>query len=142
MAKKVRIDLEQLRWAFEQRSGEWDWVLDTETGSVLPLTEGEELPMPIDDIAGDDTGRFLGIEPEDSWEGYRDMEDFIATVADSRLRELLGVAIAGKGAFRRFKDVLSSAADERERWFRFRDGRLDGRIRAWLAQNDIEPMER
>ena len=53
-------------------------------------------------------------------------------------RDLLEVAIAGKGAFRRFKDVLVRAPAERERWFRFRDERVDGRIREWLADNDIE----
>ena len=34
------------------------------------------------------------------------MEDFIATVRNPHLRELLEVAIMGRGAFRRFKDVL------------------------------------
>jgi len=34
------------------------------------------------------------------------MQAFIATVEDDHLAELLEVAINGKGAFRRFKDVL------------------------------------
>jgi hypothetical protein len=32
---------------------------------------------------------------------------------------LLDVAIQGKGAFRRFEDVLADHRDERERWFAF-----------------------
>jgi len=98
MAKKLCIALEDLRQAFDDRSGEYSWILDTETGEVLLLAEDSELPLSIEEIEEDQTGRFLGIDPEDPQEGYRDMEEFIATVADSRLRQLLDVAIAGKGA--------------------------------------------
>ncbi|HXM75639.1 MAG TPA: UPF0158 family protein, partial [Thermoanaerobaculia bacterium] len=125
MAKKLRIALEELRWAFDDRTSEYSWVLDTETGAVLRLAEDDELPLSIEEIEEDETGRFLGIDPEDPHEGYRDMEEFIATVADSSLRDLLDVAIAGKGAFRRFKDVLTRAPQERERWFRFQDDRVN-----------------
>jgi hypothetical protein len=140
MPKKLRVDLEELRWAFEDQQGESPWVLDTETGMVLRLSEEEEeeLPLSIEEIEEDSTSRFLAIEPEDSREGYRDMQEFIATVSDSRLRELLEVAIAGKGAFRRFKDVLAGVPDERERWFAFQQERVFGRIRDWLVANDIE----
>jgi hypothetical protein len=143
MPKKLQFDLEELRWAFEDKSGESSWVLDTETGRLLRLCEEEEdeLPLPIEEIEEDSTGRFLAIEPEDSSEGYRDMEEFVGTVADSRLRELLQVAIAGEGAFRRFKDVLIGAPEERERWFQFQQERVFGRIRDWLAANDIEAPE-
>jgi uncharacterized protein UPF0158 len=141
MAKKLRIALEELRWAFDDRSSEYSWVLDTETGAVLRLAEDDELPLSIEEIEEDQTGRFLGIDPEDPHEGCRDKEEFIATVADSSLRDLLDVAIAGKGAFRRFKDVLIQAPQERERWFRFQDERVNGRLRAWLAANGIEALE-
>jgi hypothetical protein len=36
MAKKLRIALEELRWAFDDRIGEHSWVLDTETGQGAP----------------------------------------------------------------------------------------------------------
>ena len=138
--KKVQVDLEDLRWAFEDHVGEFSCVLDTETGMVLRLSEEEEddLPLPIEEIEEDSTGRFLAIEPEDPQEGYGDMQAFIGTVAESKFRELLEVAIAGKGAFRRFKDVLARIPDERERWFAFQQERVFGRIRDWLAANGIE----
>ena len=55
------------------------------------------------------------------------MEDFIATVEGERLAELLEVAIKGKGAFRRFKDVLLNYPEERVRWFEFKDDRNAGK---------------
>src|SRR5262245_47069654 len=48
--------------------------------------------------------RYVAIPRSDSREGYQDMEAFIETVGNERLRENLEIAIRGKGAFRRFKD--------------------------------------
>jgi hypothetical protein len=84
--------------------------------------------------------RYLSVPKADSHEGYRDMEDFIETVRDEHLATRLEDAIGGRGPFRRFKDVLLSYSDERERWFKFRDARLRKRILDWLASQDIEPV--
>jgi len=67
------------------------------------------------------------------------MEDFIDTVPEQRLQNRLWGAIRGRGAFRRFKDVLLDHAEERERWFQFRDGRLRERVMRWLRDEGIEP---
>jgi Uncharacterised protein family (UPF0158) len=45
----------------------------------------------------------------------------------------LGIAIDGRGAFRRFKDTISRWPDEQERWYRFSDERRRGRARQWLS---------
>jgi hypothetical protein len=67
------------------------------------------------------------------------MELFIEEVADAALADRLRIAIGGRGAFRRFKDVL--AGDERywSRYHRFRDERQRGRARAWLAEEGYCP---
>jgi len=51
--------------------------------------------------------RYLAVPEADSDEGYRDMERFILTVQDAALQNHLWNAIEGRGAFRRFKDVLA-----------------------------------
>lgn len=71
--------------------------------------------------------------------GYRDMERFIATVTDPEITDRLEIAITGKGAFRRFKDVLSRWPDELGRYVMFRDERQRGRARAWLAAEGYRP---
>src|SRR5438309_2035420 len=113
MARKLPIDFEDLRIAFEDQGPDTSWVLDTSTGEVLLLSDGvedEDLPAPREEIENDPK-RFLPIEPRDSHQGWLDMEAFIATVSNAHLRELLSVAIAGKGAFHRFKDVLGRAPE-------------------------------
>ena len=57
-------------------------------------------------IEGDADNRYRMIPKQDSREGYRDMQEYIWSLEDEHLRELLEVAIQGSGAFRRFKDVL------------------------------------
>ena len=84
--------------------------------------------------------RYVAVPRDDTHEAYRDMEDFIATVTDERLRGRLAGAIEERGAFGRFKRVLSDHDEERERWFAFRDARLRDRIVAWLEGEGIEPI--
>ena len=85
--------------------------------------------------------RYIEVPRSDSSEGYRDMEAFIDTVADRRLQYHLWNAINGRGAFRRFKDVLLEHPEERERWFAFKSERMHQRILKWLESEEIEPSE-
>ncbi len=70
------------------------------------------------------------------------MERFIASVESTELRNKLVRAIDGKGAFRRFKDVLMSYPIDRERWFTFRSERLRACMEAWLTAHGIDPVAR
>jgi hypothetical protein len=62
----------------------------------------------------------------------------VASVSDLALRERLLIAIDGKGAFRRFKDVLLAFPAERERWFAYRSELLHFHIQTWLDHMKIE----
>lgn len=84
--------------------------------------------------------RYVRFESSDPHAGYRDMEDFIATVLDRRLQERLWRAISGRGAFRHFQDVLDENPRERERWFEFKDAQVRQRVLDWLAEENIEPI--
>ena len=69
------------------------------------------------------------------------MERFIETVVHPALKERLQDSIVGKGAFRRFKDVISRFPDERKRWFAFRDVLLHRHILDWLKESKLEVSE-
>jgi len=70
------------------------------------------------------------------------MEDFIETVSDPQIRRELAIAIDGRGAFRRFKDVLLDYPAERERWFAFRDDIMRRRALEFLQDMGVEPVPR
>lgn len=61
------------------------------------------------------------------------MAAFAEMVQDQHLRELLERAIGGKGASRRFKDVLLRVPDERERWFRFEAQAMHTALERWVG---------
>lgn len=70
------------------------------------------------------------------------MAEFAASVAERPRRRLLEVALGGKGAFRRFKDVLSDYPADRKRWFAFHDERLREAAREWLEEHGVEAATR
>ena len=140
--RKVRVDLQELRFAMEDATYEHQYFLDTETGEVIVVTEmfdDEEAQQQLAEIDAAEPGRYLQVPHADSRAGYDDMQDFIDTVSDEHLQELLNVAIEGRGAFRRFKDVLARHPGEQQRWFDFQAARLDARAREWLAEEGCEP---
>jgi hypothetical protein len=138
--RDVPIDWEALEDAFENNAPEVHSYLHLSTGEVLRVVDGIADPEMHQRIASDTS--YMRIEPVSSREQYRWMERFIPMVEDKPLSDLLTQAIDGKGAFRRFKDVLMSHGAERERWFAFRSERLRVFMEAWLAAHALKPAPR
>jgi len=132
--KALNISLDELCEAMENNSYEHEYFLDLETGEILFISDymDDEETRELKNRIEEDFERYERIPRAESNEGYEDMVDFIATVDDERLAELLEVAINGKGAFRRFKEVLLNYPEERERWFKFKDERMEERALEWL----------
>jgi hypothetical protein len=136
----VPVDWEALEDAFENNAPEVHSYLHLQTGEVLRIVDGVADPQMHARIAADAT--YLRIDPVSSREQYRWMERYIPMVEDVELRAKLAVSIDGKGAFRRFKDVLMSYATERERWFAFRSERLRIFMEAWLNAHALRAVPR
>lgn len=139
-SRQVPIAWEALEDAFENNAPEVHSYLHIETGEVIRIVDGIADPAMHQRLMRDPL--YMRIDPVSSREQYRWMERFITTVDDAELRDKLTAAIDGKGAFRRFKDVLMSYPVERERWFTFRSERLRSCMETWLAAHDIEAVER
>ena len=93
---------------------------------------GEDAALDIDA----EPDRWLQMFCEGSRAGWQDMATYVAGVADSHLREQLERAIEGKGAYRRFRDLI---AGERltQAWRGFSDERQMGHVREYLAERGI-----
>jgi hypothetical protein len=136
----VPISWEALEDAFENNAPEVHSYLHLSTGEVMRVVDGVADPITHTRIVADSSYR--RVEPVSSREQYRWMERFIATVEEGPLRQRLLQSIDGKGAFRRFKDVLMSFPVDRERWFAFRSERLKMCMEGWLDAQGIEAVER
>jgi len=78
----------------------------------------------------------LYIEPFDSHEQYELMEEFIDSEEDEKVRSLLRVAIEGRGAFRRFKDSLSSIGQLQE-WYDYHENAINHKAIEWCEDRNI-----
>jgi hypothetical protein len=130
-------DWSALETAFEHNAPETHSYLDLKTGQVVTINDTR--PEDEDKRQGIRTGggRFVHLDPASSREQYRWMERFVQSVEDESLKERLVLAIDGKGAFRRFKDVLLSYPVERDRWFQYRANLLHIYINGWLRSQDF-----
>jgi len=135
--KPLAIVWNQIEAAFERNAPHASSYLDLDTGNIV-MFDGNEGQEPDRSVLAADRERYLLIDPASSREQYRWMEQFVASIEDATLQERLIIAIDGKGAFRRFKDVLLRYPEERERWFSYRADRLHAYINDWLAEKDVQ----
>ncbi|MGB8294191.1 MAG: UPF0158 family protein [Polyangia bacterium] len=134
----VTINWSDLEIAFERNSPEQESFLDLENGDLLSIVEGEPDAAARRAKVANNPDRYVRVDPASSREQYRWMERFVGLVQDQALRERLLVAIDGKGAFRRFKDVLLAFPAERERWFAHRSELLHLHIQTWIEHMQIQ----
>jgi hypothetical protein len=130
-------DWAALETAFEHNAPDTHSYLDLRTGQVLTIVDTQPEDEEKRTLVRRSPGRYLRVDPASSREQYRWMERFVTSVEDPTLRERLVLAIDGKGAFRRFKDVLLSYPVERDRWFTYRGALLHIYINAWFGARDV-----
>ncbi len=141
--KNLKIDMQDLTMAMEQNSYEEEYFLDLQTGEILFTSDAldREDNDAVREKIDEDPDRFEEVPKADSREGYQDMQDFIETVQDEHIAEVLSTAIEGRGAFRRFKDTLLRHPDQRELWFKFKDDLMQKRALEWLDEIGIQASE-
>ena len=68
---------------------------------------------------------------------YAIMEEFSCSVADQKVSDALQIAIRGKGAFRRFKDVCQRFG-MLDQWYSFKTEALKEIAVSWCQENNLE----
>jgi hypothetical protein len=132
--RELDIDWAALHSAFQMNMPEVRCFLSLDDGHVLKLPPGD--PQ-LTKVKGEPE-RFVPIDAVPSRIQYQWLDSFIKTVDDSPARARMEAAVNGKGAFRRFKDILLTLPDERRRWFEFRDQLLRDRIVEWVREIGVE----
>lgn len=133
---RVPIDWVEFEGALENNSPELKSYLNLFSGDVIRVFDGSDK---LKEISSDTNEEYVLIDPISSREQYCWMEEFIEIVEDASLKDKLNIAIDGKGAFRRFKDVLMAYPVEREKWFTKRSSKLYAHMIEWLKKKHIEP---
>lgn len=131
--RELNIDWAALHSAFQMNMPEVKCFLSIDDGRVLKLPPGD----PALGTVRADPQRYFPIEAVPSRIQYQWLDDFIKSVDDEAVKARMEAAINGKGAFRRFKDILLTLPDERRRWFEFRDQMMRQRIIDWIREQGI-----
>jgi Uncharacterised protein family (UPF0158) len=133
---EVPIDWIELEGALENNSPELHSYLNVVSGDVVRIFQtGENSEIRLQQAQNSE--EYLYIDPVSSRDQYRWMEEFIEIVEEPTLKDKLNIAIDGKGAFRRFKDVLVGYPEEREQWFTKRSEKLRTHIEDWLKVKNV-----
>ena len=72
------------------------------------------------------------VEPIGSHEGFRIMENFVASLPESEDRNLLWKVLSWKKPFSNFKSALADMGDLRQQWFDFHDKELRKLATEWF----------
>ncbi len=68
---------------------------------------------------------------------YLIMQEFIETIVDEQIKNLLFIVIQGKGAFRRFKDTCINYGLI-DKWYEFKNNFYYDLAKEWCEQNKID----
>lgn len=137
--RPLPVDLEELSGLLEgDPVANEGGFLDLRTGEVVPAFLIDEEMVGADTVVDVDAepDRWLFVPCEGSRSGWEDMATYVAAVADSHLREQLERAIEGKGAYRRFRDLIRDEGLT-QAWQEFSDERQMGRAREYLAERGV-----
>ncbi|MEO5716733.1 MAG: UPF0158 family protein [Luteolibacter sp.] len=141
---KLRLGIPELEAAFEFLAAVDPDLSDEPCISFLDLTTGEII-NPEDD---DETDALLASTnhtdlPSDLFEdlSYGALDEFVDSLPAGPPRTQLEQAIRGKGAFRRFKDIVLGGGNVelKHRWEWFETRRKRERIVQWLRDENILP---
>lgn len=141
VAGAVPVDLSEVATMLEGDQGEPGGYLDLRSGEIVPefLTDpaevGEDGVIDIDA----EPDRWLELNRLGSRDGWGDMAAFTARERNSHVRQRLESAIQGRGAFRRFRDVLAEEGLI-DRWRGYSDDRSIGRAREYLAGRGVRAV--
>jgi uncharacterized protein YciI len=131
------VELAELADGLDGDPGQGAGVVDLQTGMVWPpgIADYDPPEELNEDAENYDEDRWLYYRPESS-EAYRDMLRFADEVTSEQLRLRLLDALEGRGAFRRFRDIVFNGPDGvLTQWQIYRQERALGRARQCLASH-------
>ncbi|NBK23953.1 MAG: GNAT family N-acetyltransferase [Spirochaetia bacterium] len=129
--------LDAITFAMEDQSD--TYYLDLLSGDVVSdqerhATDWEDEQEQDENM---DEDRYIEIPDWEPSDGFLVMEKFANQVRNPIYRDKLVQALqAGKGVFRRFKDVIGEQPSLEREWFAFKDKQLKGEVYAWYREHD------
>jgi hypothetical protein len=135
---KLQIDTDYLLFAWQDDSPDTAYYLDTDTGSVLLVQRDLDDVDELRDEIELQPARYLYVPKPNPDQPELDLSDFIYTVGDAHLKDLLSVAYEAPNKMQACKKIMSAHPAELQRWENWRRDAARERVRRWLAANNLE----
>lgn len=141
---KTKFNLDSLIKSIKDTSKDTVHFLDRQTGEIHMISVANpdlQALKKIKDRVAAEPGRFPQIPKRTPHEGYTDMEAFIATVTDPKLKRRLTEAIEGQGAFKCFRDVIETQPLQKQKWNSFSNERVLQFVKRFLRELGVPQEE-
>ncbi|MBN2381860.1 hypothetical protein JXQ70_03170 [bacterium] len=135
--KKLKIDWNNLIDAYSSEQEDFRCYFDTNSGTVV-WKSSEVMAKANQSEMKSGLQHLIEVPTISSREGWELMMDFIERVANPALKNKLMGSIQGKGAFRRFKDILAKSPHDQEQWFLYQDAAITKILLEWLVSINVE----
>ncbi|RYD64141.1 MAG: hypothetical protein EOP83_10490 [Verrucomicrobiaceae bacterium] len=142
LVERIPVHLDELGDALYAGGGfaQHRWYLDLRNGQLIPVSEYADLPEEYNEI-GQLPEVFLYINPRSSNEGFRMMENYVASLPDGEAGRALARALRLPKPFRSFKDTLFDFPEERDAWFSFQAQHQREAAIEFLEKNQVPWVE-
>jgi hypothetical protein len=145
----ISIDSMWLIEAFEDHSGMARYMLNKQTGEVRRISELDDEERDFEDDEDDnesgeapesefDSDPWIRIDPLDSSEAFKIMEDFLDELPDGEEHRTLVRALSWQKPFSNFRRALAEMPVIRQQWFAYHEQRMKEGAREWLEAQGIE----
>ncbi|WP_428911986.1 UPF0158 family protein [Niallia sp. Krafla_26] len=152
----MRVKLQHILQGIEMQSDETCSYLNLNTGEIVYVSqealsiadEGEyeglpewqqaEVKIAFDII--DSIDKYVELPSQFEMNDYKIMERFCYSLSDVKIQDKLLHAIRGKGAFRRFKNIIDQIGLTKQ-WYEYRDVKYKEIAIAFCKLNSIDYIE-
>jgi hypothetical protein len=140
--RRIRVDWEELEDAFADSSVDHRYYLDRETGAVhffSSYLDNEDEEEDERAITAED--RYVLIPHERRLVPSHELREFVASLGPPGTRRELESSLHAPEGYRRFEEVVAGNPQALDEWRRFVKERLGPRIKSWLADVAVEPLD-
>lgn len=139
----IYVSLETVIDAIETADNAYTYFYDTQTLETVYISDffiTGQRDEKLEELIDNNPERFMRFPTKFEIHDYSIMESFILSYSNSSLRDRLLSAIKGRGAFRKFKDLIIQFEIEEE-WYKYQETAYKKIAILWCRDNDLEYEE-
>jgi len=140
--RRIRVDWEELEDAFADSSADHRYYLDRETGAVhffSSYLDNEEEEEDERAITAED--RFVLIPHARRLVPAPELREFVDSLGPGDPRREIEASLQAPEGYRRFEEAIADNPQALDEWRRFVKERIGPRIKSWLADVAVEPLD-